>query len=324
MLNGSGYEQIEQSMSHLSLGAEGAQSGQTEEPQASFAQQTNAPQEDPMSRYRVFVGGISWKATEQDLGQFFSQFGNVIDCKIIFDKVTHKSKGYGFITFDNEESVQKVLQAKQQNAAQLAIFGKAMDVGHAVRRNSPIEDGSAPKQGFQPPAQRGGYGGYGGQQRGPYGGGAPGRFPPGGGYPQQNFRGGRGGRFQPSGQFIDQAYGRQGSYGYGQQPYPVDPNQQWAGGYGKGGVAARQQQQFRTQQMQQQYWQGQVAAQAQRSYPPPVPGQYDAANASPYYGGVPQGSEDPSAAAAVPGFGGNFGIGQNPAAYPAFAYGGDV
>jgi len=43
---------------------------------------------------KVFVGGVSWQATEADLTQFFSQYGTVMDAKIIRDSLTRKSKGY--------------------------------------------------------------------------------------------------------------------------------------------------------------------------------------------------------------------------------------
>lgn len=296
-LNGSVFEDIGAQMSHLSLaGSEGSQPAQTESAASpNYASQQNAQPEDPLARYRIFVGGISWKATEQDLGQFFSQFGNVIDCKIIFDKVTHKSKGYGFITFDNEESVAKVLQTKQNNAAQLAIFGKAMDVGHAVRRNSPVEPANKQQQDYSgQPSQRGGYSGYGQRQF------VPGRFVPGaaGGYGAQQ-AGYRAPRRYPAGQYDPQAYARQVDYrqqagGFPAQGYGMlDP--QWAGYAGKN-PAARQP-----------YWQGQVPA---RGYPSAVQANFDASAASGYGGYAGTTGADESAAA--PGSSLNFGVGQTP------------
>jgi len=78
---------------------------------------------------RIFVGGISWKADEQSLANFFSSYGKVIECRIIMDKVTKKSKGYGFVTFEDSESADKV-----KNSANLYFLGKMMNVGDAMRK----------------------------------------------------------------------------------------------------------------------------------------------------------------------------------------------
>jgi len=78
---------------------------------------------------RVFVGGISWKADEVSLANFFSAYGAVVECKIIMDKVTGKSKGYGFVTFQDLESANNVKQATN-----LYFLGKMMNVGDAVRK----------------------------------------------------------------------------------------------------------------------------------------------------------------------------------------------
>lgn len=53
---------------------------------------------------KLFVGNISWGATTDDLQQLFSQYGNVEDVFIVKDKISGKSKGFGFVTFtdDNE------------------------------------------------------------------------------------------------------------------------------------------------------------------------------------------------------------------------------
>jgi len=96
---------------------------------------------DNLQGNRVFVGGISWKADEASLANFFSSYGNVVDCKIIMDKVTGKSKGYGFVTFETGESAGQVKQSTN-----LYFLGKMMNVGDAVRKTEGQPNGS--KQGF--------------------------------------------------------------------------------------------------------------------------------------------------------------------------------
>lgn len=58
---------------------------------------------------KLFVKGISFSTTEETLSEAFSQFGQVIEAKIITDKVRNKSKGYAYVTFANEDEAQKAL-----------------------------------------------------------------------------------------------------------------------------------------------------------------------------------------------------------------------
>lgn len=58
---------------------------------------------------KVFVGGISWDTTNDGLAQFFSQVGNVVEAKIIFDRIKNRSKGFGFVTFSTEEEAQRAV-----------------------------------------------------------------------------------------------------------------------------------------------------------------------------------------------------------------------
>lgn len=44
-----------------------------------------------------------------DLSAYFSKFGNIVDCNLLLDRETGKSRGFGFITFDSVESVKNVL-----------------------------------------------------------------------------------------------------------------------------------------------------------------------------------------------------------------------
>ena len=56
---------------------------------------------------KVFVGSLSWNVNEQELGDFFAQIGDIEEVKIITDRETGRSKGFGFITFVEEDSAQK-------------------------------------------------------------------------------------------------------------------------------------------------------------------------------------------------------------------------
>ncbi|KAK3022048.1 hypothetical protein RJ639_047438 [Escallonia herrerae] len=56
--------------------------------------------------YRCFVGGLAWATTDQSLGDAFSQYGEILESKIINDRETGRSRGFGFVTFRDEHHVE--------------------------------------------------------------------------------------------------------------------------------------------------------------------------------------------------------------------------
>ena len=56
---------------------------------------------------KVFVGGIQHGTSENDLKEYFEKFGDVTEVVIMFDKITTRCRGFGFVTFDNEDCVDK-------------------------------------------------------------------------------------------------------------------------------------------------------------------------------------------------------------------------
>ncbi len=53
--------------------------------------------------YKLFVGGLPYSSTEDELKDAFSQHGTVASVKIITDRDTNRSKGFGFVEFENED-----------------------------------------------------------------------------------------------------------------------------------------------------------------------------------------------------------------------------
>lgn len=51
---------------------------------------------------KVFVGGLSWDTTDEGLAKHFSQAGEVVEAKIIQDRETGRSRGFGFVSFETE------------------------------------------------------------------------------------------------------------------------------------------------------------------------------------------------------------------------------
>ncbi|KAI0215326.1 Heterogeneous nuclear ribonucleoprotein 27C [Lamellibrachia satsuma] len=57
---------------------------------------------------KVFVGGLPTNCTESLLKEVFSRYGSVADVVIMYDQQKHRSRGFGFLTFENEEDVERV------------------------------------------------------------------------------------------------------------------------------------------------------------------------------------------------------------------------
>ncbi len=58
---------------------------------------------------KLFVGGISFGTSQEGLEAFFAQAGQVTSATIIFDKMTNRSKGFGFVEMASEEEAQKAI-----------------------------------------------------------------------------------------------------------------------------------------------------------------------------------------------------------------------
>ena len=59
---------------------------------------------------KLFVGGLSFKTTEQGLAEAFSQAGTVLSAVIITDRMTHRSKGFGFVEMENDDEADKAIE----------------------------------------------------------------------------------------------------------------------------------------------------------------------------------------------------------------------
>lgn len=59
---------------------------------------------------RLYVGGIPYSSTEEELKTAFEAAGNVTFVKIIMDKMTNRPKGFGFIEMETEEAAQKAIE----------------------------------------------------------------------------------------------------------------------------------------------------------------------------------------------------------------------
>lgn len=59
----------------------------------------------------MFVGGLSWETTQESLQRYFGQYGEVIDCVVMKNSETGRSRGFGFVTFADPNKVDSVLKS---------------------------------------------------------------------------------------------------------------------------------------------------------------------------------------------------------------------
>lgn len=107
---------------------------------------------------KLFFGGLAWATTDESLRAACERFGAVEECRIVMDRATGRSKGFGFVTFATEEDAAK---------AKAELDGTMID-GRSVKVDFPREREDRPRGSFG-----GGGGGYGGGGGG-YGGGGGG------------------------------------------------------------------------------------------------------------------------------------------------------
>jgi RNA recognition motif-containing protein len=58
---------------------------------------------------RLFVGILPYSATDQNLGEFFAQAGQVVSANVITDRMSGRSKGFGFVEMSTDEEAQKAI-----------------------------------------------------------------------------------------------------------------------------------------------------------------------------------------------------------------------
>lgn len=59
---------------------------------------------------KLYVGGIPYSSTDSSLRDTFAKAGNVVSATIIIDRMTGRSKGFGFVEMSNDEEAQKAIE----------------------------------------------------------------------------------------------------------------------------------------------------------------------------------------------------------------------
>ena len=80
---------------------------------------------------KLFVGSLSWDTNDTKLHQAFSQFGEVTEAKVITDRDSGRSRGFGFVTFEDEEAADRAIGALNDTE----LDGRTIKVNVAQDRN---------------------------------------------------------------------------------------------------------------------------------------------------------------------------------------------
>lgn len=79
---------------------------------------------------RLFVGGLAWGTDETSLRAAFEQFGELQDCKVVTDRDTGRSRGFGFVTFSDDAAANEAID--QMDGSELD--GRSIKVDEARER----------------------------------------------------------------------------------------------------------------------------------------------------------------------------------------------
>lgn len=92
-----------------------------------------------MNNSKLFVGGLPYSTTEAQLESIFSEYGTVESARVITDRMTGRSRGFGFVEMSNQSEAEEA--ARQVNGSQLE--GRTLKVDEAKPRSSgPRDSGS--------------------------------------------------------------------------------------------------------------------------------------------------------------------------------------
>ncbi len=98
---------------------------------------------------KLFVGGLSWGTTDDGLHAAFSRFGEIVEAKVILDRDTNRSRGFGFVTFADDSAALSAVNEMNNSK----LDGRTIRVNEADNQQRGGGGGG------------GGRGGYGGRER---------------------------------------------------------------------------------------------------------------------------------------------------------------
>jgi len=93
-------------------------------------------EEEPEQIRKLFIGGLSYTTTEESLSNFFSQWGELTDCVVMQDPATKRSRGFGFVTFQEAQMVDACMGNRPHK-----LDGREVEAKRAVSREESHKPG---------------------------------------------------------------------------------------------------------------------------------------------------------------------------------------
>uniref|UniRef100_A0A914CH53 RRM domain-containing protein n=1 Tax=Acrobeloides nanus TaxID=290746 RepID=A0A914CH53_9BILA len=85
--------------------------------------------EGPAQLRKLFIGGLTHETTDEQLREYYSQWGSVVDCIVIRDPATKQSRGFGFVTYSTIRMAEAAMAERPHT-----INGKVVDPKRAIPR----------------------------------------------------------------------------------------------------------------------------------------------------------------------------------------------
>lgn len=79
---------------------------------------------------RLYVGNLAWKTTSDSLRGAFSSFGNIVDAKVMTERESGRSRGFGFVTFSTEQEANAAVERMNEQD----LDGRSIKVAIASER----------------------------------------------------------------------------------------------------------------------------------------------------------------------------------------------
>ncbi|KAL6894165.1 hypothetical protein ACP4OV_008263 [Aristida adscensionis] len=95
-----------------------------------------------VDRKKIFVGGLRDNITEEELRSYFQKFGVIADCVVMYDKITRRPRGFGFVRFHSQDAADKVLEKNFHDLNGTQVETKTAEPREYGRNQSGYYNGS--------------------------------------------------------------------------------------------------------------------------------------------------------------------------------------
>ena len=82
---------------------------------------------------KIFVGGLAPTVTEHELRKYFEHYGTITDLVVMYDSSTQRPRGFGFVVYDSEDVVDRVVQRRFHQ-----LNGKVVEVKRSIPKSSDL------------------------------------------------------------------------------------------------------------------------------------------------------------------------------------------